>query len=133
MRYQLAPGVSAPLPPPHADPPPFPGHRVFFCPNNRDLGVSVGTSTDWNRLFRKGRNVNVLSAARFFLFGSRDVWFEIGLPLFLRVELGWKRELVGLILAGMVFMCSVHTLLSVSPTTYCPVRSGIGVSVGGRV
>lgn len=55
---------------------------------------------DWGRLFRKGRDVNVLSAARFFLFGSRDVWFEIGLPLFLRVELGWERELVGLILAG---------------------------------
>lgn len=62
---------------------------------------SVGTKLDWNRLFRKGHNVNVLSAARFFLFGSRDVWFEIGLPLFLRVELGWKRELVGLILAGI--------------------------------
>ncbi len=44
--------------------------------------------------------MNVLSLARFFLFGSRDVWFEIGLPIFLRVELGWKRELVGLILAG---------------------------------
>eukprot|EP00903_Cladosiphon_okamuranus_P007581 g7354.t1 len=69
---------------------------------DRNLGVSGGTKIDWNRLFRKGYNVNVLSAARFFLFGSRDVWFEIGLPLFLRAELGWKRELVGLIMAGYI-------------------------------
>eukprot|EP00752_Nemacystus_decipiens_P003165 g2929.t1 len=69
---------------------------------DRDLGISVGRNIDWNRLFRKGHNVNVLSAARFFLFGSRDVWFEIGLPIFLRVELGWKRELVGLVLAGYI-------------------------------
>ncbi|CAM9245362.1 unnamed protein product [Scytosiphon promiscuus] len=69
---------------------------------DRGLGVSPGKNIDWKSLFSKGRNVNVLSAARFFLFGSRDVWFEIGLPLFLRVELGWKRELVGLILAGYI-------------------------------
>lgn len=81
----------------------IPATALFFTKkmHHRNLGVSAGTTTDWSRLFRKGHNVNVLSAARFFLFGSRDVWFEIGLPLFLRVELGWKRELVGLILAGV--------------------------------
>jgi len=39
--------------------------------------------------FRKGYNVNMLSLARFFLFGSRDVWFELAVPYFfpLRVVL----------------------------------------------
>lgn len=87
-------------PPPHASPSP-PSHGIIVRPiHDRGLGVSEGRKLDWKGLFSKGYNVNVLSAARFFLFGSRDVWFEIGLPLFLRVELGWKRELVGLILAG---------------------------------
>src|SRR5690606_21778745 len=29
------------------------------------------------------------SAARLFLFGSRDVWFVFALPIFLSVDLGW--------------------------------------------
>lgn len=110
----------------HTQRPPGPCHGVIsHRQHNRGLGVSAGSSTDWNRLFRKGHNVNVLSAARFFLFGSRDVWFEIGLPLFLRVELGWKRELVGLILAGIdcTDMSSRRCVRSV--------RSGI--SVGRRI
>jgi hypothetical protein len=45
-----------------------------------------------------GRDVNVLSAARFWLFGSRDIWFEIGLPLFLRNALEWDTTFVGLFL-----------------------------------
>ena len=32
----------------------------------------------------RGWNVNVLSGARFFLFGARDVWFEVPAPIFLR-------------------------------------------------
>lgn len=74
--------------------------RVRKNRSRRQLGMSESRKVNWRGLFRKGRDVNVLSAARFFLFGSRDLWFEIGLPLFLRVELGWSRELVGLVLAG---------------------------------
>ena len=33
-------------------------------------------------VFSKSRNINFLSAARVFLFGSRDVWFVVGLPIF---------------------------------------------------
>ena len=46
-------------------------------------------------MFSKNRAVNVLSAARFFLFASRDVWFVVGLPVFLRTELGWSFWQVG--------------------------------------
>ena len=66
----------------------------------RGLGVSQAKKIDWKGVFNKGRNVNTLSFARFFLFASRDAWFEIGLPLFLRLELGWRGEVVGLVLAG---------------------------------
>ena len=34
--------------------------------------------------------VNKLSIARFFLFGSRDIWFVVALPIFLDESLGWS-------------------------------------------
>ncbi|CAN5665111.1 hypothetical protein BH20VER1_BH20VER1_23190 [soil metagenome] len=43
--------------------------------------------------------VNILSAARFFLFGARDVWFVVGLPVFLHAQLGWNFAQVGGFLA----------------------------------
>lgn len=43
--------------------------------------------------------VNILSAARFFLFGARDVWFVVGLPVFLYDRLGWNFAQVGGFLA----------------------------------
>jgi predicted MFS family arabinose efflux permease len=43
--------------------------------------------------------VNWLSAARFFLFGARDVWFVVALPVFLYSVLGWSYTEVGGFLA----------------------------------
>lgn len=43
--------------------------------------------------------LNWLSAARLFLFGARDVWFVIALPVFLASELGWSHTAVGSFLA----------------------------------
>jgi len=43
--------------------------------------------------------INWLSAARFFLFGSRDVWFVLALPIFLADVLGWGFSEVGGFLA----------------------------------
>jgi hypothetical protein len=33
-------------------------------------------------VFSKDRNINWLSAARLFLFGARDVWFVVGIPIY---------------------------------------------------
>lgn len=33
-------------------------------------------------MFSKSPNVNWLSAARVFLFGARDVWFVVGIPIY---------------------------------------------------
>ena len=41
-------------------------------------------------MFSNNRSVNILAAARIFLFASRDVWFVVGLPVFLRSVLGWS-------------------------------------------
>lgn len=46
-------------------------------------------------LFSKQKDINWLSASRLFLFGSRDVWFVVGLPVFLSEQLGWSFTLVG--------------------------------------
>ncbi|MBX9595495.1 MAG: organoarsenical effux MFS transporter ArsJ [Roseomonas sp.] len=49
-------------------------------------------------LFAKSRGVNLLAAARVFLFGARDVWFVVGLPVFLYAA-GWTFTMVGAFLA----------------------------------
>ena len=51
------------------------------------------------QLLSKSREVNVLSAARFFLFGARDIWFVVAVPVFLSVKLGWGFTEVGAFLA----------------------------------
>jgi MFS family permease len=54
-------------------------------------------SKSFRELFAKSRPINLLAAARIFLFGSRDVWFVVGLPVFLYAQ-GWKyMEVAGFI------------------------------------
>ncbi len=53
----------------------------------------------FRQMFSNNRSVNVLAAARIFLFASRDVWFVVGLPVFFRAELGWSFSLAGGFLA----------------------------------
>ena len=53
----------------------------------------------FSQLFSRVEAINWLAAARFFLFGSRDVWFVVGLPVFLYSTLGWSFMQVGAFLA----------------------------------
>ncbi|WP_019015525.1 hypothetical protein [Elioraea tepidiphila] len=50
-------------------------------------------------LFAKTRAINLLAAARIALFGARDVWFVVGLPVFLYAH-GWAFAEVGAFLAA---------------------------------
>ena len=43
----------------------------------------------FGQMFSRNAAVNKLAAARIFLFGARDVWFVVGLPVFLSSVLGW--------------------------------------------
>jgi len=49
-------------------------------------------------LFAKNRGINLLAAARVALFGARDVWFVVGVPVFL-YSAGWTFTMVGAFLA----------------------------------
>ncbi|GAX37495.1 organoarsenical effux MFS transporter ArsJ [Nodularia sp. NIES-3585] len=62
----------------------------------------IKAKVKFKQLFSKSKEINILSAARFFLFGSRDVWFVVGLPVFLRGTLGWSFYQVGGFLACWV-------------------------------
>ena len=49
-------------------------------------------------LFAKNRAINLLAAARVVLFGARDAWFVVGVPVFLYAS-GWTFTMVGGFLA----------------------------------
>ncbi len=53
----------------------------------------------FKHMFSNDRAINVLAGARVFLFASRDVWFVVGLPVFLYNVLGWSFWEVGTFLA----------------------------------
>ncbi len=59
-----------------------------------DLGTS-NKKAKFGQMFSNNRAVNILAAARVFLFASRDVWFVVGLPVFLYTVLGWTFWQVG--------------------------------------
>lgn len=64
----------------------------------RELGKAKSSKTV-RELFGKSRAVNLLAFARIFLFGARDVWFVVGLPVFLYAN-GWTFLQVGTFLAA---------------------------------
>ena len=64
----------------------------------RQLGKAKPSKT-MRELFAKSRGVNLLAVARIFMFGARDVWFVVGLPVFLYAA-GWRFTEVGGFLAA---------------------------------
>jgi predicted MFS family arabinose efflux permease len=67
----------------------------------RTLGKAKA-SKSVRELFAKSRSINLLAAARIFMFGSRDVWFVVGLPVFLYAQ-GWHyMEVAGFLAAWTI-------------------------------
>ncbi|WP_372422864.1 organoarsenical effux MFS transporter ArsJ [Salinarimonas chemoclinalis] len=64
----------------------------------RDMGKAKASKSA-KELFAKSRGVNLLAAARVALFGARDVWFVVGVPVFLYAN-GWTFTMVGGFLAA---------------------------------
>ncbi len=54
----------------------------------RGLGRAKA-KTPITRILAKAPAINRLSAARVFLFGARDIWFVVGVPIFLYEVAGW--------------------------------------------
>lgn len=80
---------------------------------DRRLGKTTFTPK-FSDLWSKSAKVNRLSAARLFLFGSRDVWFVVALPVYLQLELGWTSIAVGTLLASWIFGYGI--IQAMSPT-----------------
>jgi predicted MFS family arabinose efflux permease len=56
----------------------------------------------FRQLFSTVAAINWLSAARFFLFGSRDIWFVVALPVFLVEVADWSATGVGTFMASWI-------------------------------
>lgn len=65
---------------------------------NEDIGKSK-KKAPLRSVLSKSSSINRLSAARFFLFGSRDIWFVVALPVFLHEQLDWSNYGIGAFLA----------------------------------
>ncbi|HIF9205395.1 TPA: organoarsenical effux MFS transporter ArsJ [Photobacterium damselae] len=71
---------------------------LSLCYLKGDLGKAK-QKVKFSQIFSKSPSVNILSAARMFLFGARDVWFVIALPIYLGQVFSWDHLWVGGFLA----------------------------------
>ncbi|WP_027330587.1 organoarsenical effux MFS transporter ArsJ [Marinimicrobium agarilyticum] len=78
----------------------------------KDLGRAK-SKPKFSEIFSKSTAVNVLSAARLFLFGARDVWFVVALPVFLASQFDWDHWKVGGFLA--LWVIGYGAVQSVAP------------------
>ena len=90
----------------------------------RDLGKAK-SKPKFSQVFSNTSEVNWLSAARFFLFGARDVWFVVALPVFAYSILGWTFTQVGAFMAlwvvGYGFIQAIAPkILSRRDSTFAP-------------
>ncbi|WP_166364772.1 organoarsenical effux MFS transporter ArsJ [Pseudomonas akapageensis] len=72
-----------------------------LCLLKQDLG-KARAKPKFRDILSKSRAINILSAARMFLFGARDLWFVVALPVYLSTVLGWGFWSVGGFLAAWV-------------------------------
>ena len=68
---------------------------VLALPSMMGKAKASGSAKE---LFAKNSGINALAAARVMLFGARDVWFVVGLPVYLYAA-GWTFAMVGGFLA----------------------------------
>ncbi|MGB0835686.1 MAG: organoarsenical effux MFS transporter ArsJ [Psychrobium sp.] len=71
---------------------------VLWCFSLYALQGDIGKAKNkpkFKEMLSKSQSINVLSAARLFLFGARDVWFVVALPVFLAQIFNWNHWWVG--------------------------------------
>lgn len=88
-----------------------------------DLGKAK-SKPKFTEIFSKSDKVNILSAARLFLFAARDVWFVIALPVFLASQLGWEHSSVGAFLALWVIVYGMVQSIAPSLTARKSIPDG---------
>jgi len=90
-----------------------------------DMGKAK-TKVGFSQLFSKTREINVLSAARLFLFGARDIWFVVGVPVFLQGSLHWSFTQVGTFMA--LWVIGYGIIQSITPSLLRGHAPGGGVA-----
>jgi predicted MFS family arabinose efflux permease len=91
----------------------------------RQLGKAKA-SRSFHELFAKTRAINLMAAARIFLFGSRDVWFVVGLPIFL-YSYGWQyMQVAGFVALWTIAYGGVQAL---APSVVTRSRDGLSREV----
>ena len=90
---------------------------------DEDLGRS-SAKPSLRSILSPSEAVNRLSAARVFLFGARDIWFVVALPVFLDESLGWSFDGIGGFLAAWVV--GYGMVQSVAPRLLRSSRGGVG-------
>ncbi|MFO1029386.1 MAG: organoarsenical effux MFS transporter ArsJ, partial [Acetobacteraceae bacterium] len=91
----------------------------------RTLGKAKA-SKSVRELFAKSRAINLMAAARIFLFGARDVWFVVGLPVFLYAA-GWRyMEVAGFIALWTIAYGGIQ---AVAPAVVTRSRDGLSREV----
>jgi len=94
----------------------------------RDLGKAKN-KPKFSDILSKSPAVNRLSLARFFLFGSRDIWFVVALPVFLHAQLQWPAIYVGGLLAAWVIAYGIVQALAPKLTGFSDERAPDGYHV----
>ena len=78
---------------------------IIWCLSLILLKAELGKAKQkvkFRQLFAKETRINYLSAARLFLFGARDIWFVVALPVFLSTQLDWPHQSIGGFMAAWV-------------------------------
>jgi hypothetical protein len=99
----------------------------------RTLGKAKA-SKSFRGLFAKTRAINLMAAARAFPFGSRDVWFVVGLPVFLYSQ-GWRyMEVAGFTASWTIgySYCVMNSVASLSSARYGSLGTAADVRPGRR-
>ena len=94
-----------------------------------DLGTA-NRKAKFSHMFSNNPAVNLLAAARVFLFASRDVWFVVGLPVFLYTVLEWTFWQVGGFLA--VWIIGYGFVQATAPAILRRLYQGHGSTPDGR-
>ena len=81
-------------------------------------------------MFSNSRAVNVLAAARILLFASRDVWFVVGVPVFLESQQGWSFWQTGAFLA--IWVIGYGAVQAVAPELLRRRAAGTAPPVASR-
>lgn len=84
----------------------------------------------FRHMFAHSREINLLAAARLFLFASRDVWFVVALPVYLRTVLDWSFWQAGAFLA--IWVIGYGAVQASAPTLFARRAAETGDVPDGR-